>query len=427
MAHDLAARSDSIEIDFALEANVLFGRRPAGTRRPNGGECIMVAETVAPAFARSVPRPLVLIAIPLGFAVLGYVLRFFAFLHAGWSPSFWNYPDGLCRWDCLWYVTLAETGYNHFPAESLLDTANWAFFPLLPMLVGGLHALTGWVTIRIATGLSIGFSVLAVLAAWPLLERNIRAYTLYAAFLLCGPFSVYFTTFYTEVLFVLLTNCLLLALRRSNYLLSGVAAGLLSATRIVGVFAVFAIVAQYLVDFRRRGGAWQSLPAEIWRDPSILLAALLAPAGTFAYMAYLYHHMGDALAFSHVQRAWGRITGNPLVFLWQGLMATSNDGTWPAVDQWLAVAAVAGLGLTILLAWRRRYSEAIFCAICLIAPMGAGLASMLRFVVALSPLVLLAIELLARRKPLFVAATIGFAVADYFFTVGWLQNWLPLV
>jgi hypothetical protein len=40
----------------------------------------MAAETVAPAVARSVPRPLVLIAIPLGFALLGYVLRFAAFL-----------------------------------------------------------------------------------------------------------------------------------------------------------------------------------------------------------------------------------------------------------------------------------------------------------------------------------------------------------
>jgi hypothetical protein len=387
----------------------------------------MVAEAVAPPFARGASRPLVLVAIPLGFALLGYILRFFAFLQAGWSPSFWNYPDGLCRWDCLWYVTLAESGYNHFPTESLLDTGNWAFFPLLPMLVGGLHALIGWVTIRIATALSIGFSTLAVFAAWPLLGRNLRSYTLYAAFLLCGPFSVYFTTFYTEVLFVLLTNCLLLTLRRSNYLLSGVTAGLLSATRIVGVFAVFAIVAQYLLDYRRGGRRWRNLPAEIWRDPTIVLAVLLAPIGLFAYMAYLYFHMGDALAFSHVQRAWGRITGNPAIFLWQGITATSNDGSWPAVDQWLALSALTGLALTILLAWRRRYAEALFCVVCLAAPMTAGLASMPRFVVALSPLVLLAIELLARSKPVFVVLSVGFIAADYFFTVGWLQNWLPLV
>jgi hypothetical protein len=387
----------------------------------------MVAETVAPSLARNVPRLLVLVAIPLGFALLGYILRLVAYLQAGWAPSVWHYPDGLCRWDCLWYVTLAETGYNHFPAESLLDNGNWAFFPLFPMLVGGLHALTGWVTIRIATAFSIGFSILAVSAAWPLLDRNIRAYTLYAAFVLCGPFSVYFTTFYTEVLFVLLTNCLLLTLRRSDYLQSGLVAGLLSATRIVGVFAVFAILASYLADYRVRKRSWRGLVAEVWRDPSIVLAVLLAPAGTFAYMAYLYHHMGDALAFSHVQRAWGRITGNPLVFLWQGVTARSNDGSWPATDQWLALAALAGLALTAGLAWRRRYPEALFCLICLLVPLVAGLASMPRFVVALSPIVLLAMELLARWKPLFFLSAIAFVAGDYFLTVGWLQDWLPLV
>jgi hypothetical protein len=387
----------------------------------------MAVETVASAVTRSVPRPLVLIAIPVGFALLGYVLRFGAFLQAGWQPSFWNYPDGLCRWDCLWYGTLAETGYNHFPTESLLDSGNWAFFPLFPMLVGGLHALTGWVTIRIATALSIGFSILAVFAAWPLLGRNIRAYTLYAAFLLCGPFSFYFTTFYTEVLFVLLTNCLLVMLRRSNYLASGIAAGLLSATRIVGVFAVFAIAVRFLLDYRARGGRWKNLVAEVWRDPTIVLAVLLAPAGTFAYMAYLYFHMGDALAFSHVQRAWGRVTGNPFFFLWQGITARASDHAWVAVDQWLAFAALVGLALTIGLAWRRRYAEALFCLICLIVPLAAGLASMLRFVSALSPVVLLAMELLARWKPLSIATALAFVAADYFFTVGWLQNWLPLV
>jgi hypothetical protein len=387
----------------------------------------MAVETVAPVVARSVPRPLVLIVIPLGFALLGYIIRFAAFLQAGWQPSLWNYPDGLCRWDCLWYVTLAETGYNHFPAESLLDNGNWAFFPLFPMLVGGLHTLTGWVTIRIATALSIGFSILAVFTGWPLLGRNLRAYALYAAFLLCGPFSFYFTTFYTEVLFVLLTNCLLLTLRRPNYLASGIVAGLMSATRIVGVFAVFAIVVRFLLDHRARGRRWKSLIADVWRDPTIVLAVLLAPVGTFAYMAYLYFHMGDALAFSHVQRAWGRVTGNPFFFLWQGITAKASDGSWPAVDQWLALAALVGLGLTVGLVWRRRYAEAVFCFVCLIAPLAAGLASMLRFVAALSPVVLLGIELLARWKALAIATALIFVVTDYFFTVGWLQNWLPLV
>jgi hypothetical protein len=280
---------------------------------------------------------------------------------------------------------------------------------------------------NIASAVSIGFSIAASFTAWPLLGRNLRAYTLYSAFLLCGPFSIYFTTFYTEVLFVLLTNCVLLALRRANWVAAGGFAGLLSATRIVGVFIVFAIALQYLIDYRSRGGTLRGFLPAVWRRPEIVLALLLAPVGTFAYMAYLHGFMGDALAFSHVQRAWGRVPGNPFVYLWIGLTDMPKTGFWPSTNQWLGLSAVAGLVLTGVLAWRRRWAEALFCIVCLVVPLSAGMASMLRFVVALSPIVLLAIGLLARWRPLFIVTLLAFVAADYFFTVGWLSEWLALV
>jgi Gpi18-like mannosyltransferase len=274
---------------------------------------------------------------------------------------------------------------------------------------------------------SIVFSGIAAGVAWPLLDKNIRAYTLYCAFLLCGPLSIYFTTFFTEVLFVLLTNCVLLALKRSNYLAAGFFAGLLSATRIVGVFIVLAIALQYLIEYRKKGGSLRGLLPELWRRPEIVLAVLLAPAGCFAYMAYLHYYMGDALAFQHVQRAWGRVPGNPFVYLWIGLTDWSKDGFWPSTNQWLGLSAVGGLIVTAVLAWQRKYPVALFSLICLIVPLSAGMASMLRFVTALSPVVLPVMTLLARWKLVFAVALIAFVAGDYFFTVGWLEEWLPLV
>src|SRR5665213_2453649 len=194
----------------------------------------MAADADVPRARRDMRRVSMLVAIPLGFAVLGLLLRLAAYLVAGWEPHLGGYPDGLCRWDCQWYVILAKSGYNPFPVPGTIDAGKWAFFPLFPMIVGGLYALIHGQVMMIATSVSIAFSVAAALVAWPLLERNIRAYTLYCAFLLCGPFSIYFTSFLTEVLFVLLTNCIMLALRRSNYLAAGAFAALLSATRIVG-------------------------------------------------------------------------------------------------------------------------------------------------------------------------------------------------
>jgi len=388
----------------------------------------MVAEAAdLPRAGGRAGRIIPLVAIPLGFAVLGFLLRLAAYLQAGWHPQLATYPEGLCRWDCQWYVNLVNGGYDTYPAPTLLDAGNWAFFPLFPAIVGGIHALTALPVMDVASAVSMLFAGLAAIVAWPLFERNLRAYTLYAAFLLCGPFSIYFTTFYTEVLFVLLTNCTLLALKRSRYVTAGAFTGLLSATRIVGVFMVLAIVVQYLLDYRKRGGTLRELPRELWRQPEIILAVLLAPVGLFAYMAYLHFYMGDALAFSHVQRAWGRVPGNPLIYLWIGLTDLPDSGFWPSTNQWLGLAAVFGLGMTVLLALQRRYAVALFCLMSLVVPLAAGMASMLRFVVALSPVVLPAIAFLARWRWLFVVSLLAFIASDYFFTVGWLEGWLALV
>ncbi|MEO8882894.1 MAG: hypothetical protein ABI377_05690 [Devosia sp.] len=387
----------------------------------------MAADADVPRARRDMRRVSMLVAIPLGFAVLGLLLRLAAYLVAGWEPHLGGYPDGLCRWDCQWYVILAKSGYDPFPVPGTIDAGNWAFFPLFPMIVGGLYAVIHGQVMTIATAVSIAFSVAAALVAWPLLERNIRAYTLYCAFLLCGPFSIYFTSFLTEVLFVLLTNCIMLALRRSNYLAAGAFAALLSATRIVGVFMVFAIVVQYLTNYRARNASWRDLPAHLWRQPEIVLAVLLTPLGLFGYMAYLHFYMGDALAFSHVQRAWGRVPGNPFYYLWNALTDWPRSGFWPSTGQWLGLSVIVGLAATALLAVRRQYAMALFCLICLIVPLSLGLASMLRFVTALSPIVLVVITLLARSRLVYVASLLGFVAADYFFTAGWLQEWLPLV
>jgi hypothetical protein len=144
-------------------------------------------------------------------------------------------------------------------------------------------------------------------------------------------------------------------------------------------------------------------------------------------MAFLHFYMGDALAFQHVQRAWGRVPGNPFEYLWIGLTDWPRTGLWPTTNQWLGLAAVFGFGMTAVLAWQRKYPLALYCLICLVLPLSAGMASMLRFVVALSPLMLPTMRFLAGSRPLFWLALLAFIIGDYTFTVGWLEGWLALV
>src|SRR5690606_10871915 len=110
----------------------------------------------------------------------------------------------MCRWDCEWYVRLAESGYDPFPTPRMINAGNWAFFPLYPMTIGVLRHLTGLPTLELSAAVSVLISMRTALVAWPLLGRSLRAFTLFAAFILAGPFSFYFTTFFTETLFIFL-------------------------------------------------------------------------------------------------------------------------------------------------------------------------------------------------------------------------------
>jgi hypothetical protein len=386
-----------------------------------------MTDAVALRPARTVPLDVTLILIPLVAAVVGLVIRYLAYAATVHYASLANFADGLCRWDCSWYVHLAEVGYDGFPTPKLINGGNWAFFPAYPLIVGALIKLTTLPTMVVATATSIAFSIGATRIAWPLLGKNLYAYTLFAVFLLAGPFSVYFTTFYTEVLFLFLTVCVFAALKERRFLLAGLFAAALSATRIVGVFIVFAILIEAWLDHRERGGTWRDFVPAIFRRPELLLSFALAPLGLFAYMAFLHFKMGDALAFQHVQRAWGRPFGLPPTFVWNALLSTPKDGFIPTSSQILGATTIIGYLLSLVLLWKRRFGMATYSLVALTLPLFAGMASMLRFVSGLAPMPLMLCELLGKNRVVAALALLLMLVGAWYGTVGWLTQYLALV
>ena len=376
---------------------------------------------------RAPGKDLALLLIPIGFSLLGLLIRYLAYVQTVDDGSVANFLTGMCRWDCGWYVRLSEDGYDSFPVPSMINAGNWAFFPLTPLLVGMLRNVISAPTMVLATVTSLVISIASARIAWPLLGQNMWAYVLFSAFLLAGPFSMYFATFYSEALFMALTLCVFAALQRRNYLAAGIFAAFLSGTRIVAVFVVLAIVLQAWLDHRARGGRVIDFIPAVLKRPDVLVAIFIAPLGLFAYMAYLHWHIGDALAFSHVQRAWGRTTGNPLGYLWTALTNFPQDGWVPTVSQQLGVAWLVGFAMTIVMAVRRQYPAALFCLICLTLPLFAGMASMARFVVGLAPVPVTAMSLIGTRPWIACLALVIILIGGYFGTVGWLTGVLTLV
>jgi hypothetical protein len=390
-------------------------------------EAELALEDVARPSAGARAMVMTVAAVPLLFVIGGLAIRYAAFASVSEETGFAAYARALCRWDCAWYVGISEQGYERFPIPNHSNVGRWGFFPLYPMLVAAIRFVFPYPTILIATVTSIACSYAACLVAWPLLENNMRAYVLYCAFLLSGPFSFHFTTFLTEPLFVLLTSCVFLALKRSSYLAVGISSALLSATRLIGVFVVFATVIQMFRQHRQQRGSTLSFPRWVLGRPDLLVAILISPAGLFAYILFLYVTVGDGFAFLHVQRAFGRVAGNPLVFLWDGLSAVPTTGWLPTAPQWSALAAVIGLALSAVLVVRRQYGAALFCALGIILPLITNLASMVRYVVGLAPLTMLLAALLSASRLTYLAALALFLTTCYFLTVAWIGGYLALV
>ena len=374
-----------------------------------------------------VPLAVTIALIPVAFILIGLVIRYFAYASVVSDETITGFPMGLCRWDCGWYVYMAEHGYHAFPTPGQNAAGNWAFFPLMPMVVGAFRAFTHMPTMPLATGISIAMSYATSVLAWPLLGRNLRAYTLFSAYLLAGPFSIYFTTFMTEAAFILLTTGVLLALERKAYLAAGLVAGLLSATRIVGVVMSVAMLVQLFAEHRAANRPLRSFVPDVLKRPDVVLGLLLAPLGAFVYMAFLNWWIGDGLAFLHVQRAWARAYGNPLTFVWDALTDFPKAGLVPTFPQQLAVAVITGYALMGVLVWRRKWAGATFSLISLTIPLFAGMASTLRFTAALAPLAIEGAKILGANRIVFALALLGFLVADYFVTTNWITGALSLV
>ncbi len=291
------------------------------------------------------------------------------------------------QFDANWYADVAAHGYLIAPRFGLGGQANWAFFPLYPLLSNGLARILG-LSIPVAATLLTNFCAFGCIYLLLRLGRDPAARfrpRLALVFFLFGPYSFYHATGYTEPLFFLLLLLAWMQLRAGHPLRSGLCALLLSATRAVGVFfcVLYAVeMVRTVLRLRREGrGDLRTLVGALM---PLITAGCIAPLGLFAFMHHLHGAVGDAMAFSHVQVAWGRSIGNPLAVLAEGLTL------FPWKEFYFAIWYLVGIWACVHLARRGRIGLALFFLIAITIPLSTSLISMPRYVgaVGLIPLAL---------------------------------------
>jgi Mannosyltransferase (PIG-V) len=211
----------------------------------------------------------------------------------------------LARWDAVWYLRIAESGYAGSDVRA-------AFFPLYPLLVRGVATPFGSSPGALLVA-SYAVALAAFLGALGLLHRLVAlelgrplarpALLLLAVF----PAAVYFGAPYSESLFLLLAVGAFYAARTGRWAWAGAAAAGAAATRSAGVLLLLPLAMLW----------WSSRERRI-RDAAWLL---LSPLGLLAYAAFLGVSEGDAWRFLDVQDAWSRELAVPLAGAWDGFTA----------------------------------------------------------------------------------------------------------
>jgi hypothetical protein len=203
--------------------------------------------------------------------------------------------DGWVRWDSAHMIELARAGYgagNTSPGE------GWGFFPLYSMLMRGLVEITFLpVTDKnlALAGLVISnlcfIGLVALLARWSASLFGDHASRMTVLLLCLSPFSYFFNAAYTESLFVLLVVATLMLANSNRWIAAGLVAGLATATRLVGLALVPAIL--YL--------AWKRKISLI----ETVTAVGLSMYGVFAFGVYAAFETGNPFQYFEAQANWG--------------------------------------------------------------------------------------------------------------------------
>jgi hypothetical protein len=196
-------------------------------------------------------------------------------------------------WDGRWYVMIAQHGYpNHLFNEG--EGSRWAFFPGFPAAVRAVAEVTRLSVPDAAVVAAFVFGLTSALAIW-LAVREIfgaRLADRAVLFYVFCPTAYVLSLAYTEGLFLTAAATCLFALSRRYWITAALCACVAGLTRNAGIVVVLAVLVT-AVPVAWRGRTWR--PA---------VAALMAPLGLAAFMAYGWARVGTPVAFLSAERFW---------------------------------------------------------------------------------------------------------------------------
>lgn len=230
----------------------------------------------------------------LGIALVGYAPN-----APSWHIYNNDFLDMPARWDTGWYVGIAEKGYAWDPSRTT-EMQNIAFFPAYPLVIryGSLLLARQYVWAGVLVSFIAFFFALRYLfrLAREAIGDDAAATTL--ALLAGYPFALFFSTAYTEALFLLTVVAACYHFERDELWMAaawGLAAGL---TRPNGCLLSVVLVLMALRDYRTT--PWRRLADRI-------AVAAMPGIGMLIFSTYIFFLTGHPLQWAMAHAPYGRV------------------------------------------------------------------------------------------------------------------------
>ena len=332
-------------------------------------------------------------------------------------------PSWLYSWanfDGVHYLTIVEKGYF---GTGLIQ----AFFPLWPSLLSFANRLN----LEIITfGLLVNF-----VFGWLLLKKwfkllkfefskTIAWWGTLALFLF--PSAFFFQALYNETLFLWLVISSFYAARNKNWWRAGIWAAFASATRVVGIMLLPAL----LIELIEQVG-WSEFKQNFKDYWQKLAAVSLSAIGLSIYMLYLWQQFDDPLYFFHVQAEFGGGREEALILypqvVWRYLkiLTTNQIKSWrylSYVQEFLA--GTTGLAILVMSWLKVRRSYVVFSLLAFLLPTLTGTFSSLpRYILVCPAIFMILGQILTQKKwlrYLWLPISVGLLIIN---TMLFIQGW----
>lgn len=331
------------------------------------------------------------------------------------NPLFWSWIN----FDGEHYLAIIQQGYRPL---------TYFYFPLYP-LVARILTFWGENQFSFASGglmISNTLFVIALMGLKKLVDLDHKKVVSRTTIilLLLFPTSFYFGSFYTESLFLSLSVWSFYFARKKMWLLSGVMAGLSTATRVVGLSLLPALAIEAYLQRKDKN----------FNIGKVILGLTAVPVGIITYMYFLKVVTGDPLEFLHSVEIFGQQRSSTFVLLPQVLyryifkiLPNINYYYFPVVfTTYLEfITAVVFLVAIIYSFFRQRLSYVIYSLFAFVIPTLSGsFSSLPRYVLVAFPVFIIFSQLLQKSKKtvrylVYFLLVVSLIVATSLFTRGY--------